>query len=378
MVEIELSQGQRKTIGTALTLLSASVIIAFVGVLLWCLVWLVNRFSVVFLPLAVAAVLALMLKPWHVWIMRRIGQRPILAVLVLYLAIGIPLGLFLALFGARILSEISGFIRQIPVWWENFLELIRTHLPALKELWAQHGMGDKAKGLFDQHGGTIFRGVGGIGAWVLHMWTAVFGWVTGLFGWAVLPIYLAFFLMAEKPVSRQQMVDVLPFLKDETRDDVLYLGEEFVNILVAFFRGQLVVAMLQGLLYALGFSLVGLQYGFTLGILLGFLNIVPYLGSMIGLGVCLPLALFQAGGGWMLMLIVLGVFTLVQTIESYLLTPRIMGQRTGLHPLAIMVAIFFWGSAFGGIMGMILAIPLTAFLVVFWRLAKAKYIKALV
>ena len=64
-----------------------------------------------------------------------------------------------------------------------------------------------------------------------------------------------------------------------------------------------------------------------------------------------------------------------QLIESYLLTPRIMGDRTGLHPVAIIVAIFFWGSALGGILGMILAIPLTAFLVVFWRMVKEKYIQ---
>jgi predicted PurR-regulated permease PerM len=69
------------------------------------------------------------------------------------------------------------------------------------------------------------------------------------------------------------------------------------------------------------------------------------------------------------------VFTLVQLIEGYFLTPRIMGDRTGLHPMAIIVAVFFWGSALSGILGMILAIPLTAFGVVFWRLAKEKYIK---
>ena len=68
------------------------------------------------------------------------------------------------------------------------------------------------------------------------------------------------------------------------------------------------------------------------------------------------------------------VFSTVQLIESYLLTPKIMGDRTGLHPLAIIIAIFFWGSALNGILGMILAIPLTAFLVVFWRLAKDRYI----
>ncbi len=68
------------------------------------------------------------------------------------------------------------------------------------------------------------------------------------------------------------------------------------------------------------------------------------------------------------------VFSIVQMIEGYILTPRIMGDRTGLHPLTIIIAIFFWGSALGGILGMILAIPLTAFLVVLWRLAREKYI----
>jgi predicted PurR-regulated permease PerM len=65
----------------------------------------------------------------------------------------------------------------------------------------------------------------------------------------------------------------------------------------------------------------------------------------------------------------------VQLIESYVLTPKIMGSRTGLHPMAIIVAVFFWGSALSGILGMILAIPITAFLVVFWRLAREKYIE---
>jgi len=65
-------------------------------------------------------------------------------------------------------------------------------------------------------------------------------------------------------------------------------------------------------------------------------------------------------------------------IEGYFLTPKIMGDRTGLHPVVIIIAIFFWGSALNGIAGMILAIPLTAFLVVFWRLAREKYVKELV
>ena len=104
------------------------------------------------------------------------------------------------------------------------------------------------------------------------------------------------------------------------------------------------------------------------------LNVIPYLGSIIGLGIALPLALFQEGGGLVPCALVLAVFAIVQQIEGWLLTPKIMGDRTGLHFMAIIVAIFFWGTALGGILGMILAIPLTAFLASLWRLAREKYI----
>jgi predicted PurR-regulated permease PerM len=147
---------------------------------------------------------------------------------------------------------------------------------------------------------------------------------------------------------------------------------------VAFFRGQLIIAFLQGVLFAVGFSLAGLRYGFVIGLGLGFLNIIPYLGSIVGLSIALPVAYFQEGGGGDTLLWVLGVFAVVQLIEGYVLTPKIMGNRTGLHFMAIIVAVFFWGVALGGILGMILAIPLTAFLVSFWHLAKEKYIRELV
>ena len=113
-------------------------------------------------------------------------------------------------------------------------------------------------------------------------------------------------------------------------------------------------------------------------LVLGFLNIIPYLGSIVGLSVALPLAFLQEGGGVLVVVWVLLVFSVVQAIEGYVLTPRIMGDRTGLHPMAIIVAVFFWGSALSGILGMVLAIPLTAFLVVFWRLAKERYIAEIV
>ncbi len=88
-----------------------------------------------------------------------------------------------------------------------------------------------------------------------------------------------------------------------------------------------------GVLYATGFSVVGLKFGLAIGLMTGLLNLVPYLGSILGLSVALPLAFLQPGGGLPLVFGCLAVFAAVQAIEGWFLTPRIMGRQTGLHPV---------------------------------------------
>jgi predicted PurR-regulated permease PerM len=201
---------------------------------------------------------------------------------------------------------------------------------------------------------------------------ALFTFVTGL---AIVPIYLFFFLLSRGEPA-EKLGEHLPFLSPGVREDVVFLVHEFADIVVSFFRGQLLIGLIMGALLAAGFSLIGLRFGLIIGLLLGALNIVPYLGTIVGLVVVLPLAFFQPDGGWTLVGLVLAVKIVVQAVESWLLTPRIMGARTGLHPAVIIVAIFFWGTALGGVLGMVLAVPLTAFFVTAWRLVKRKYFRA--
>jgi predicted PurR-regulated permease PerM len=287
----------------------------------------------------------------------------------------LPVGAFLAFFGTLLVQQVVELASHIPEWWRSASSSLRDRWPELREFF-ETPLGIRIReavaGMQDQ----ILSRLGGVGGTALSAGAGVVRGIGGFLGWVVLPVYFVFFLTFEpRAVDAAHM---LPFLKPDTRKDVIYLVQEFVNIVVAFFRGQLIIAFLQGLLFAIGFSIVGLRYGFVIGLLLGFLNVIPYLGSIIGLGVALPLALFQDGGGWPKLASVLLVFLVVQLIESYVLTPRIMGERTGLHPLAIIVAVFFWGQALGGIMGMIFAVPLTAFLASLWRLVKEKYIAELV
>jgi predicted PurR-regulated permease PerM len=188
---------------------------------------------------------------------------------------------------------------------------------------------------------------------------------------AIVPVYLFFLLLLRRNLGeslRAQLVHLRP----SWRDTLLFLVNEFVSIIVAFFRGQLLICLVVGVLYGIAFTCVGLKFGLFIGLAIGLLNIVPFLGSTLGLCAILPLAFFQPGGGLSVMLLALAAFALVQALDGWFVTPRVMGNSTGLHPLAIIISVFFWATVFNNILGVVLAIPLTAFLVTTWRLLKQR------
>jgi predicted PurR-regulated permease PerM len=374
---IQLSSRQQTAVATALTILAAAIILCTVLGLAWLAVLFMRRFSAVFLPLAFGGIAALVFRPYYMLLHEKLRLPMPLALLTLFVSALIPLGAFGWFFGALLVEQVRGLATQFPEWWEKTVAELRVRWPEVQLFLEENPWGQRLKSALESQQTHLVEGLQLAGGRALSAGRGLVGAIGTLASWAVLPVYFTLFLIADAKPGRN-LADYLPFLKKETRDDVVYLVKQFVDIVVSFFRGQLIIASLQGLLFAVGFSLVGLRFGFILGLVLGFLNIIPYLGSMIGLAIGLPLAYFQQGGGWPLLAGVLIVFAVVQLIEGYLLTPRIMGERTGLHPMAIIFAVFFWGSALQGILGMILAIPLTAFLVVLWRLAREKYIGELV
>lgn len=367
---------QTQTVAAAITVLSTLVIALAVGSLLFIVGLFFQAFSHVFLPVAVAGVAALVAKPLYDWLLKFKLVGPVTGLVLVFVAMLIPLIALGWFFGAILVKQIAELVERLPTYWDAAREWFVASWPEVRDFWENSELGQRVRTTLQEQQSNVLQGLQVFGEGFLSAGRGALRGIGTLFTWAVLPVYFAFFLMARTTNFKGDQV--LPFLKPETRRDVMYLAEEFVAIVVAFFRGQLLIAFLQGVLYAIGFSVVGLKYGLLLGLILGFLNIIPYLGSLVGLGVCLPLAFFQPDGGLITLLLVIGIFSLVQTIEGYVLTPKIMGDTTGLHPMVIMIAIFFWGSALGGITGMILAIPLTAFLVVFWRLARERYIPEIV
>ncbi len=375
--ELELGPRQRATVAAALTLLAALLLAAVGSGIVWGLARFINRFQNVLLPPVVAGILAMLLRPYYDWLLKVCRGSRTAALILFFLSALVPLVAFAWTVGAFAVNQILQFIDELPASIGRLQELARSHWPKVTSLLEKYGLMGEFNSQLKNPDGIVVSLLRYWGGRLSQSLVQLFQSAAGLFAWAVLPVYLAFFLMA-KPFETRKIGDFLPFLKPETREDAVYLFSQFVEILLTFFRGQIIVAFAQGLLFALGFALVGLPYGIVIGISLGFLNIIPYLGSIAGLAVALPLAYFSKAGGLTLVVLVLVVFSIVQAIEGYLLTPRIMGKRTGLHPALIIFAVFFWGVALGGILGMMLAIPLTAFAVVFWRLLEKKYLTEVV
>lgn len=367
-----LTDGQRKLVGFALALLAFLASVALLIFVVWALAWLVGRFGGVLWPLAAAGVVALILRPAVDLIERRLHQRRLTAVIVLY-------GLFLLAAGGLgllvvppLVRQVQDFVSYLPSFEDRVEVYAQQHYPdwiALKERYLDKSAAqDMQKALDQQVRDLAARALPSLRAAGEGL-LAIFSFATAI---AIIPIYLFFFLLS-RGGQTSKLGGHLTFLSPDLRADVVFLVREFVGIVVTFFRGQILIGLIMGVLLALGFSLVGLKFGLFIGLALGVLNIVPYLGTIVGLAVALPLAFFQPGGGWALVGLVVLVKIIVQAIEGWFLTPKIMGDRTGLHPVVIIFAIFFWGTALGGVLGLVFAIPLTAFIVTAWRLAKRKY-----
>ena len=159
---------------------------------------------------------------------------------------------------------------------------------------------------------------------------------------AIVPIYLFYFLSSR----RDQLADLagqLSFLKPDIRNDLVYLIRQFADILEGFFRGQILIGFMMGVGYAIGFSVAGLKFGIALGLLFGVLNIVPFLGTILGFYPYLQyLTCKRVGLGKRAMGCDVGMWCyllVVQLLESYWLSPRVMGERTGL-PGGIIASVF--------------------------------------
>lgn len=183
--------------------------------------------------------------------------------------------------------------------------------------------------------------------------------ITGfLLSLIMVPIYL-FFLLKERPRIEKRWKDYLPMrpspLKDEIADALL----EINSYIIAYFRGQLLVCLVDGTLIGSILTLYGLNFAPLIGLLVVILTMIPYIGIVICWVPAVLIAAFQFGD-WTHPIVVTIIFIVVQNLEGMFYAPKIVGQSVGLHPMTVIVSIFVWGLLIGGLLGPILAVPLTA------------------
>jgi predicted PurR-regulated permease PerM len=197
------------------------------------------------------------------------------------------------------------------------------------------------------------------------------GGFLGVFGFllsmVIVPIYLYYFLIESKNIA-ESWGDYLPLRASAFKDEVVSAISEINGYLIAFFRGQLLVSLINGTATGIGLVFIGLDFGLLIGLLLCFLGIIPYLGIILCWVPAVIIASVQ-GGSWLIPasaewyifpIVVTAIFVAVQQVDGLFITPKIVGESVGLHPMTVIMSVFVWSLLMGGLLGAILAVPMTA------------------
>ncbi|MBI2926604.1 MAG: AI-2E family transporter [Verrucomicrobia bacterium] len=392
------TEKQARILWASLTTLAVAVLIGLVGLLCWGLGWVINRLSSVLLPLAIAGILAYLLDPLVDGLERR-GQPRARAILCVF---ALALVLVAAVLGSvlpHVISETRQLAERIPGYVERTQQRVEDWIsnpPAPLQKWlplrplvpggtnaparsdappapATTNETSAASAPADQlpawltaldprtlksATGWLANVLPKVGSWLLGQATKVASWFGVLAGLALIPVYAFYFLLEKRGISRN-WTDYLPVADSAFKDELVFVLRSINDCLIAFFRGQVLVAISDGVCYTIGFFLIGLPYAFLLGAVATVLTMIPFLGAITTCVAALLIALVQFGD-WLHPLLVLAVFGVVQTLEGLVISPKIMGDRVGLHPLTIIIALMVGTTMLGGILGGILAIPLTA------------------
>lgn len=314
----------------------------------------------VLLPLFIAFILAFMCDPLVAPLERRGISRP-LAIVVVFLLILILVGGAAALFVSSITEEFRSVRINLPAYAGRLYEIIPLRLKEYLDIETP----DKVyrhidQGLAQMRGASLEIARESF-AFVKKAFASTLAFVLTVLGYFIIPIYLYYFLK-DLPKLRESVLDLVPA---RYRERVTVAAGEIHEVLSAFVRGQLAVCAILAVLYSAGLYLIGIDLAVVIGTLAGIAFIIPYLGTVLGIVLSMIMAALKFQD-LLHPLLCLGWFAIVQGVEGAVITPRIVGEKVGLHPLVVIVALLIGGQLFG-IFGMLLAVPVTAVLNVFSR-----------
>jgi predicted PurR-regulated permease PerM len=174
----------------------------------------------------------------------------------------------------------------------------------------------------------------------------------------LIPIY-TFYFLHEKRWIKTHWTNYLPVRNSRVKEEIIFILSAINQYMIAFFRGQVLVSICSGALYTIGFLILGQDYAFLLGFFCMLMTMIPFLGPLISCIMSMVLTAMQFGD-WFHPLMTFVIFAVVVGLENFVYSPRIMGNRVGMHPAVVIVAVMIGITLLGGLLGGVLAIPLAA------------------
>lgn len=334
--------------------LGVVLLVVFVG-----LVYVLNS---VLMPFIASMVLAYLADPLSNYF-QRLGMRRTLAVCLVFLILLIVLTASLLILIPLIVQQIKQLGDAVPgifSWVENVLAPqvqewtgydLRGELTNVREVLVEN---------WRDAGGYLAQALGHIGRSGMAFMT----WITYI---ALIPV-VTFYLLLD---WNRMLSNIASLVPRQWASDTFRLARRCDEVLSSFLRGQLLVMLCLGVIYATGLTLMGLNFGLLIGFVAGLVSFVPFLGFIVGIAVALIVALFQYGTWWAILGVIV-VFSIGQAAESVILQPKLLGDKIGLHPVAVIFAVLAGGNLFG-FTGVLLALPVAAVFMVLLRELNDRY-----
>lgn len=328
----------------------------------------------VLIPIAIAAILAFLLEPVVQWLMRLKISR-IFSIIIVYLAVATTfVGILIWILPAGYRQGVV-FLKDFPEYSQKTQNLVLSTMEKVHKL-SDYPLlkgTDGESGGQSQFSAFLTERIGEAGVWLqkkvpdlavesgrflqrsLSGFLGVFGIMLSMI---LVPIFLFFFLK-DSPSIADNWSRYLPMRASPLKNEIVSLLSEINSYLVSFFRGQLLVSMIDGVLIAIALLVMGLDFAVLIGLMVGVLGLIPYLGMMIA---WIPAVIIAAAqfGDWTHPVWVTVIFIVANNIDGIFIAPKIVGESVGLHPLTVIISVLAWSLILGGLLGALLAVPLTA------------------
>ncbi|CDN53427.1 Lipocalin-related protein and Bos/Can/Equ allergen [Neorhizobium galegae bv. officinalis bv. officinalis str. HAMBI 1141] len=335
----------------------------WVGVLIVFVVFL-WFFRSILLPFVAGMALAYFLDPVADWLERR-GLSRLMATVVILVCFVLVFALSLMLVIPIIINQFTEFAAALPGYISQLQQIISSPESSFLPHWISAQI-ETVKQNFSE---VLSQGAGFVGSLLAQIWNSGKAIIDVVSLLIVTPV-VAFYILLDWDRMVAKVDSWVP------RDQVATVREiarEMDESVAGFIRGQGSLCLILGIFYAVGLSVVGLNFGLLIGFVAGMISFIPYIGSLIGLVLSVGVALVQFWPDYPWILAVAGVFFVGQFIEGNILQPKLVGESVGLHPVWLMFALFAFGAIFGFV-GLLIAVPAAAVVGVLVRFVLSRYL----